>query len=415
MKVEIITIGDEILIGQIVDTNSAWMCKELTKNGFQVVAVTSVGDCKKSIIKSVDIAKTRADVILLTGGVGPTNDDITKSTLCEYFQTKMVFNNDVFENISQLFAKKNFAMNELTKAQAFVPENSTVINNKVGTAPILWFEHNGFILVSMPGVPFEMRDAMQYEIIPRLKNIFSVNDYLRKSFLVAGVTESALSISLQSFEESLPEGFSLAYLPTYGYVYLRLSALGIKHKDTLEQQGEKLKNALGELLIAETDKPLEFVLGELLTKNNYTVSTAESCSGGNIAKRIVSLAGASTYFKGSIVSYSNEIKNELLHVDKEILVAKGAVSEEVVIEMAINVSEIMKTDCAISVSGIAGPDGGTPEKPVGTVWICTKTPDSIVAKKYNFGTSRNENIQRTTNIALLQLIKMLNRQQAIPM
>lgn len=409
MKAEIITIGDEILIGQIVDTNSAWMCKELTENGFQVVAVTSVGDCKRSIIKSIEIAKTRADVILLTGGVGPTNDDITKSTLCEYFQTKMVFNDDVFENISQLFAKKNFAMNELTKAQAFVPENSTVINNKVGTAPILWFEQNGFILVSMPGVPFEMRDAMKYEIIPRLKNIFSVNDYLRKSFLVAGVTESALSISLQSFEESLPEGFSLAYLPTYGYVYLRLSVLGIKHKYILDQQGEKLKNALGELLIAETDKPLEFVLGELLTKKNYTVSTAESCSGGNVAKRIVSVAGASTYFKGSIVAYSNEIKNELLHVDKEILAAKGAVSEEVVREMAINVSEIMKTDCAISVSGIAGPDGGTTEKPIGTVWICTKTPDSIVAKKYNFGSSRHENIQRTTNIAMLQLIKMLNR------
>lgn len=409
MKAEIITIGDEILIGQIVDTNSAWMCKELTENGFQIAAITSVGDCKESIIRSIDIAKTRADVILLTGGVGPTNDDITKSTLCEYFQTKLVFDDDVFENLSQIFAKKNFAMNELTKSQAYVPENCTVINNKVGTAPILWFEQDGFILVSMPGVPFEMRDAMEFEIIPRLKNIFSANNYLRKSYLVAGVTESALSILLQSFEESLPEGFSLAYLPTYGYVYLRLSVIGIEHQETLEQQGKKLKNALGELLIAETDKPLEFVLGELLTKYNYTVSTAESCTGGNVSKRIVSVAGASKYFKGSIVSYSDEIKNELLHVKKETLAAKGAVSEEVVREMAKNVSNIMKTDCSISVSGIAGPDGGTIEKPVGTVWICTKTPDSIVAKKYNFGTSRHENIQRSTNIALLQLIKMLKR------
>lgn len=409
MKAEIITIGDEILIGQIVDTNSAWMCKELTENGFQIAAITSVGDCKESIIQSIDIAKTRADVILLTGGVGPTNDDITKSTLCEYFQTKLVFDDDVFENLSQIFAKKNFAMNELTKSQAYVPENCTVINNKVGTAPILWFEQEGFILVSMPGVPFEMRDAMEFEIIPRLKNIFSVNNYLRKSYLVAGVTESALSILLQSFEEALPEVFSLAYLPTYGYVYLRLSVIGIEHKETLEQQGKKLKNALGELLIAGTDKPLEFVLGELLTKNNYTVSTAESCTGGNVSKRIVSVAGASKYFKGSIVSYSDEIKNELLHVKKETLAAEGAVSEEVVRKMALNVSKIMKTDCSISVSGIAGPDGGTFEKPVGTVWICTNTPYSIVAKKYNFGTSRHENIQRSTNIALLQLIKMLKR------
>lgn len=409
MKAEIITIGDEILIGQIVDTNSAWMCKELTENGFRVVAVTSVGDCKKSIIKSIDIAKTRADVILLTGGVGPTNDDITKSTLCEYFQTKMIFDNDVFENISQLFARKNFSMNELTKAQAFVPENGTVINNKVGTAPILWFEQNGFILVSMPGVPFEMRDAMKYEIIPRLKNIFSGYSYLKKSYLVAGITESALSILLQSFEDSLPKGFSLAYLPTYNSVRLRLSVTGIEHKNALEQQGEKLRKALGELLISETDKPLEFVLGELLSKNNYTVSTAESCTGGNISQRIVSVAGASKYFKGSVVSYSNEIKTDLLHIDEETLAAEGAVSEKVVREMAINVSDIMKTDCAISVSGIAGPDGGTDEKPVGTVWICTKTPDSIISKKYNFGTSRHENIQRTTNIALLQLIRMFGK------
>lgn len=409
MKAEIITIGDEILIGQIIDTNSAWMCKELTENGFRVVAVTSVGDCKKSIIKSIDIAKTRADVILLTGGVGPTNDDITKSTLCEYFQTKMIFDNDVFENISQLFARKNFSMNELTKAQAFVPENSTVINNKVGTAPILWFEQNGFFLVSMPGVPFEMRDAMKYEIIPRLKNIFSGYSYLKKSYLVAGITESALSILLQSFEDSLPKGFSLAYLPTYDSVRLRLSVTGIENKNALEQQGEKLRNALGELLISETDKPLEFVLGELLSKNNYTVSTAESCTGGNISQRVVSVAGASKYFKGSVVSYSNEIKTDLLHIDEEMLAAEGAVSEKVAREMAINVSDIMKTDCAISVSGIAGPDGGTDEKPVGTVWICTKTPDSIVAKKYNFGSSRHENIQRTTNVALLQLIRMFGK------
>ncbi len=409
MKAEIITIGDEILIGQIVDTNSAWMCKELTKNGFQVVAITSVGDCKESIIQSIDVAKTRADVILLTGGVGPTNDDITKSTLCEYFHTKMVFDDNVFENISQIFAKKNLEMNELTKAQAYVPESSIVINNKVGTAPILWFEQDGFILISMPGVPFEMRDAMQYEIIPRLKNIYSEINHLKKSYLVAGITESGLSILLQSFEESLPKEFHLAYLPTYSSIYLHLSVLGIEHKETLEQLGEKLKNTLGELLIAETDKPLEFILGELLKKNNFTVSTAESCTGGNVSKRIVSVAGASKYYKGSVVSYSDDMKTDILHVDKETLATKGAVSEEVVREMAINVSDIMKTDCAISISGIAGPDGGTDEKPVGTVWICTKAPNSIVTKKYKFGTSRHENIQRTTNVALLQLIKMLNK------
>lgn len=407
MKVEIITIGDEILIGQIVDTNSAWMSKEITENGFEVSAITSVGDCKKSIIQSIDIAKTRADVILLTGGVGPTDDDITKQTLCDYFHTKLVFDQDVFEHITQLFAAKEFSMNSLTKAQALVPETCTVIKNVVGTAPILWFERDGMILVSMPGVPFEMRETMHNQIIPLLKERFYEQTYLHKSYLVSGIIESKLNILLLDFEQSLPESFSLAFLPDYGTIKLRLSALGRENKPILEEKGNELKEILGQLLLAETDEPLEHLLGKLLLKKSYTVSTAESCTGGNIARRIASIAGASAYFYGSVVSYSNRIKTDLLRIDPELIAKHGVVSDEVVQAMATNICRVMQTDCAISISGIAGPTGGTPDKPVGTVWICTKTPQTMASKVYKLGLSRHENIQRATNMALLQLIRML--------
>lgn len=410
MKIEIITIGDEILIGQIVDTNSAWMGAELTKEGFEVIGITSVGDSAANITRAIDIARERANVILLTGGVGPTNDDITKKTLCNYFHTSLIFNDEVFQQLSALFSKKGFHMNELTKNQAFVPENSIVIQNKVGTAPILWFEQNNLILISMPGVPFEMKTAMTDEIIPRLKEKFSLCSYLKKSFLVSGITESALSIMLQDFENELPTDFSLAYLPSYGMIRLRLSVRGIEHENTLQVLSRQLISILGNLLIAETEKPLEAVLGDMLLHHNYTISTAESCTGGNISHQITFISGASRYFKGSIVSYSNEVKTETLHVERALIEKQGAVSQEVVEAMAQNVADKMKTDCSIAVSGIAGPDGGTPQKPVGTVWICTKTPTSILSKKYNLGASREEIIRRSSNIAMLQLIKMLIRE-----
>lgn len=411
VKIEIIPIGDEILIGQIADTNSAWMAAELTRQGFEIVAITTIGDQAENIIKAIDIAFSRADVVLMTGGVGPTKDDITKKTLCSYFNTELIFDENVLQNINYLFAHKNYKLNELTKNQAFVPKNCTVIQNKAGTAPILWFERKSKILVSMPGVPFEMKTAMADEIIPRLKRQFQSTDYLKSTFLVSGITESALATQLEDFEAQLPDNFSLAYLPSYGLIRLRLSAWGKENLSIMEIQKQRLKEALNEILVAESDEPLEALLGKALRSNNLTVSTAESCTGGNIAHRITLVPGASGYYKGSIISYDNNVKASLLNVDKSVIETYGAVSREVVEQMAHNVSEKLKADCSIAVSGIAGPDGGTPEKPIGTTWICTKMQNKIMTQKYQFGTSREENINRTTNMAILQMIKMLKQKK----
>lgn len=407
MKIEIIPIGDEILIGQIIDTNSAWMAAELTREGFEIVAISTVGDQEENIVKALDIAFSRADVVLMTGGVGPTKDDITKTTLCNYFNTGLIFDDSVLENINRIFAHKNYVLNDLTRNQAYVPEDCTVIQNKAGTAPVLWFEQNGKILVSMPGIPFEMKTVMTDEIIPRLKKQFQSIDYLKSSFLVSGITESALASRLEDFEAKLSDVFSLAYLPSYGLIRLRLSAWGKENSYGMEIQKEKLKNAVKDILVDESDKPLETILGEKLRSKKLSISTAESCTGGNIAHRITLIPGASDYFKGSIVSYANQVKSDILGVDFEIIEKYGAVSQEVVGQMARNISEKLKTDCSIAVSGIAGPTGGTPDKPVGTVWICTKVKDQILTQKYQFGTSREENINRTTNMALLQMIRML--------
>ena len=413
MKIEIIPVGDEILIGQIIDTNSAWMAAELTRQGFEIVAITTVGDDAENIRRQIDIAFFRADVVLMTGGVGPTKDDITKKTLCDYFDTDLVFDETVLENINRLFAHKNYKLNELTRSQAFVPKDCAIIQNKAGTAPILWFEQKDKLLVSMPGVPFEMKTAMADEIIPRLKKRFQSVDYLKSSFLVSDITESALATQLEDFEAQLPGNFSLAYLPSYGLIRLRLSAWGNENLPKMEFQKGKLKKALTEILVAESDAPLETLLGEALRSNNLTVSTAESCTGGNIAHRITMVSGASEYYKGSIVSYDNAVKTSLLGVDKSAIETHGAVSREVVEQMAQNVSKKLKTDCSIAVSGIAGPDGGTTEKPVGTVWICTKMQNEIVTQKYQFGNSREENINRSTNMALLQMIRMVNKEQRV--
>lgn len=407
MKIEIITIGDELLIGQIVNTNSAWMAGELTKLGFEVIAVTSVGDDAQMIENVLDIAFGRADILLLSGGLGPTKDDITKRTLCRYFHTRLVFKEEVINTIRTVFSHKDFDLNELTRSQAFVPENCIVIPNKVGTAPILWFERNHKILVAMPGVPFEMKTAMTEDIIPRLQKRFHTEPYLKRSFLVAGIPESALAMKLSDFEKELPEGLSLAYLPSFGMIRLRLSARGKKYEQAIDRQAEKLIRLLDNLLVAETDATLEELLGNVLREKHLTVSTAESCTGGYIAHRITSIAGASDYFTGSIIAYSNEIKKNLLHVDSTVLTSYGAVSQPVVEQMAVNVSSLMQTDCSIAVSGIAGPAGGTKEKPVGTVWICTHYKGKILSKLYHTGNNREENISRTAHMGMLQLLKMI--------
>ncbi len=407
MNIEIITIGDELLIGQVVDTNSAWISSKMSGAGFDVVYITSIKDNKDAIYTAIEDGFDRADILLLTGGNGPTKDDITKTTLCEYFNEQLVFDNEVLENIETLFRDRGVAINELTRNQAFVPQKSTVIQNRVGTAPILWFEKDGKILVSMPGVPFEMRWAMTEEVIPRLSKQFQTKRFLKQVFYTHGISESGLAMHLHNFEESLPSGFGLAYLPGGGIIRLRLSVKGDENSAEMALQATKLKHLLGDYLLAESDDPLQQIVGNTLKDRGLTISLAESCTGGYIAHLLTNIAGSSAYFKGGIVSYANSAKMNLLQVKQDTLDAHGAVSQQVVEEMAKGAIETFGTNCAIAVTGIAGPDGGTPEKPVGTVWICTICGDTMVSKMYSFGKSRENNKRRSAVMAMVQMLRCM--------
>ncbi len=407
MNIEIITIGDELLIGQVVDTNSAWMSSMMSNAGFDVVYITSIKDSREAIYTAIEDGFERADILLLTGGNGPTKDDITKSTLCNYFNEQLVFDNEVLENIASLFKERNVELNELTRNQAYVPEKSTVIQNRVGTAPILWFEKDGKVLVSMPGVPFEMRWAMTEEIIPRLTKKFQTKRFLKQVFYTHGISESGLAMHLNDFEEELPAGFGLAYLPGGGIIRLRLSVKGDEHTEEMSKQANKLKELLGDYLLAESDDPLQQILGNTLKDRGLTLSAAESCSGGYIAHLLTNIAGSSAYFMGGVVSYANSAKMNMLNVSEYTLDTYGAVSQEVVEQMAKGAIEAFSTDCAIAVTGIAGPDGGTAEKPVGTVWICTICKDTMVSKKYFFGKSRENNKRRSAVMAMVQMLRCM--------
>lgn len=407
MKIEIITIGDELLIGQITDTNSAWMARELTSEGFTVATITTVGDAADDLLAALNIAFSRADILLLTGGVGPTRDDRTKETLCNYFGCGLILNNEVLQHIENMFLRRNKSLNPLTRDQALVPEMATVITNSVGTAPLLWFQKGEQLLVSMPGVPSEMRTAMREEIIPRLKKQFQVNSYLRRDYLVAGFTESALASHLASFEDQLPAPFSLAYLPSYGGIRLRLSTWGKEHASAMDQQGSKLLGLLGNSCITEGSRKAEELLGELLREKQLTLATAESCTGGYVAHLITSLPGASSWYMGSVIAYNNNIKEKLLLVKQETLEKHGAVSREVAEQMVKGVTATTGANCAIAVTGIMGPEGGTKEKPVGTVWIATLCRQQIITHEYRVGSNRAQNIERTAGLAILQLLGMV--------
>ena len=411
VKVEIITIGDEILIGQIVDTNSAWMATELNTAGFELAQITSVHDDANHIIEALEMALKRADVVLFTGGIGPTNDDITKQTLCSYFDTKLVFNDSVYQNIERLFANRpNYKMNELTKAQAMVPENCTVIQNEVGTAPITWFDTVAKVVVSMPGVPYEMKRAMSVEIIPRLQKQFDTPVIIHKTVQVYGYTESALALKIAEWESNLPEYIHLAYLPNSGVVKLRLSGFlenVLALEFVMNQQLDLLSQLLGNAIVANEDILIEQLLGNLLIASGKTVSTAESCTGGNIAHVFTSLSGSSSFFKGSVVAYANEVKENVLQVDSVDIETFGAVSQQVVEQMAVGVRKLLKTDVAIATSGIAGPTGGSDEKPVGTTWIAVCSDDMVVSREFSFGKLREQNILRATQAALLMLKEII--------
>ncbi len=406
VKIEIITIGDEILIGQIVDTNSAWMATELNKFGFEIAQISSVHDSAEHIIESLDLALKRADIVLFTGGIGPTKDDITKQTLCKYFNSKLVFNEEVFKNIENLLRNRQRAINELTNSQAYVPDNCTVIQNMVGTAPITWFEKDGKVIVSMPGVPNEMKNAMRTEIIPRLHKKFKTPSIIHKTVIVQGYPESALALKIADWENALPSDIHLAYLPNYGIVKLRLSGSSdneLSLEFLINQQIAGLTEILGSAIVAFEDIALEVLIGNILELKSKTLATAESCTGGNIAHKITSVAGSSAYFKGSLVAYSNEIKEKVLHVPTEILEKHGAVSQEVVEIMAKEVRKLMNVDFSIATSGIAGPSGGTTEKPVGTIWIAVSSEEKTLSQMFKYGTNRIQNIERSTQTAFLML------------
>jgi len=410
--IEIITIGDEILIGQIIDTNSAWMAKELNKEGFRILQITTVPDIESYIMKAFSMAFKRADIILVTGGLGPTKDDITKQTLCKYFHTKMVFNQEVIDNINELFVDRPNVLNELTYGQANVPKSATIIQNKRGTAPVTWFEKNNKILVSMAGVPSEMRWIMSNEIIPRLKAHFNTPALMHKTVLVYGIPESSLAIQLTDWEKALPNFIRLAYLPKPGLVKLRMTGF-LPDKDQLKeiinQELVKLRQILGTAILAEEDTPEEVIIGKQLKDKGLKLATAESCTGGNIAHKITSVAGSSAYFKGSIVAYSNEVKEKILGVSPATIDKFGAVSQEVVEKMAKGVLKQLNVDIAVSVSGIAGPDGGTEEKPVGTVWICVCTKNDMISRRFQFGHLRNININLATLSAFAMIKEIIEK------
>lgn len=408
--VEIITIGNEMLIGQVVDTNSAWMARALNKAGFQVVQITTVGDAQKAILESIDHAFKRAEIVLITGGIGPTKDDITKQTLCLYFNTHLIHNEEVEANIRALFSTRPQVLNELTMAQAKVPETATIIQNKRGTAPITWFENKGRILVSMPGVPAEMEEAMRSDIIPRLSDHFKTPSLIHQTVLVVGIPESSLAIQLTDWENALPDFIKLAYLPSAGMVRLRLSgflpdqqALDI----AIENELQKLRSILGKAIFAETDVLPEVEIGRLLTEKGLWLATAESCTGGNIAHQLTTISGSSQFFKGSIVAYNNEVKIQQLGVKEDTLSQNGAVSLEVVQEMAAGVRKRLQSDIGVAVSGIAGPSGETEGKPVGTVWIAVCNDKKSITKRFQFGQQRIRNIEMATLMAFTLIKEIL--------
>jgi nicotinamide-nucleotide amidase len=409
MFAEIITIGDELLIGQVVDTNSAWMGQELNKIGIEVLRVVSVRDREEEILEAIDNAMKRVNIVLVTGGLGPTKDDITKQTLCKFFHTELIFSEEVFENVKRVLAGK-IPMNALNKSQAMVPKDCTVINNPVGSASVSWFERDGKVLVSMPGVPQEMTVVMTESVLPKLHERFHTDVIIHQTVLVQNYPESVLAEKLEPWENALPECIKLAYLPKLGIIRLRLTGRGQKReeiKTLLDREKVKLEEILGEDIFCEEDTPLEIIVGELLKKKKLTVSTAESCTGGSIAARLTSIAGSSEYFNGSVVAYSNDVKTRLLHVAPETLERYGAVSEKTVIEMVKGAMKALKTDCAVATSGIAGPGGGTPEKPVGTVWIAAGYKNEIRTYKQETNRGRAMNIERACNNALLMLRDLL--------
>lgn len=409
MNASIISIGDELLIGQVIDTNAAWLGQELNKTGIKVQFRLTVGDDESEIINALNIAKQKSQLILITGGLGPTKDDLTKQVLCNYFGCKIIFNEEIYSDIKTFFERSNRPMIESNRQQAEVPDCCIPLRNRLGTAPGMWFEKEGKVFVSMPGVPFEMKAMIENDVLPMLKKKFTFPAIVHRTILTVGIGESFLAEKISDWENTLPRNLKLAYLPNLSQVRLRISAYGGDEsalKQEIKKQEEKLLPLLGKYVYGFENDTLEKVIGEMLKDRSATLCTAESCTGGYIAHRITSVPGSSGYFKGSVVSYANEIKENFIGVKKETIEQRGAVSEQTVTEMAQGVLRKMNTDYSIAVSGIAGPDGGTKEKPVGLVWVAVGTKQKTVAKQFQFFRNRQMNIEMT-GIAALNMLRLL--------
>lgn len=406
----IITIGDELLIGQVIDTNSAWMAQQLNKIGIPVLRRVAVGDQWDEIWNSIDEEAKKASIILITGGLGPTADDITKPLLCAYFGGKMIMHQPTLDHVTYIFESiLKRPMIERNRKQAEVPDNCTVLKNEKGTAPGMLFQKEGKVFVSLPGVPHEMKWLMKQEVLPFIIKNFQTTHIEHRTLLTYGIGESFLAERIAKTEEALPAHIKLAYLPNYGLVRLRLSGSGLNKESIqheIEVHFESLKKAVGPYLIADKDISMEQIVANLLIEKNCTISTAESCTGGYIAHILTRIPGSSTFYNGTIVSYSNQIKRDLLKVSDEILMEQGAVSEATVKQMATECLHLMKTDYSIAVSGIMGPDGGTEDKPVGTVWIAIAHKKEVKTQLIHLRYDRERNISLTAMNAL-NFLRML--------
>lgn len=411
MNVSIIAIGDELLIGQVIDTNSGDIARHIAPFGWRVNDVQVVGDNADEIFRAIDNAFALSDVVLTTGGLGPTKDDITKSTLCRYFGGRLQEDPAVLQNVKEVVAKRGLKLNDLTAAQAIVPTSCRVIQNKVGTAPLMWFEKDGKVLVSMPGVPFETRQMFQEAVMPMLLDKFSSNVAIgHRTIIVTDWSESQLAMKLSDWEDALPSCLHLAYLPKPGVIRLRLDGTHPDKQyidDQLDKYHDQLLAILGDTVICDGDETMAQIALDHLKRLGLTVATAESCTGGNIAHLVTSVPGSSAAFNGSIVAYSNSVKENLLGVSSDTLATEGAVSRQVVEQMVQGACQALGTDCAVATSGIAGPDGGTAEKPVGTVCIAAKSPAGIVSECFHFPGNRQRVIDRASTVALIMLIKQL--------
>lgn len=415
MKVHLLTIGDELLIGQVIDTNSAWMAQQLNLIGASIVQITSISDEQDHINSALDDALATADVVLMTGGLGPTKDDITKKTLANYFGTSMEFHQPTYDRILRLFERWGRSPTPAHKEQCYMPKNALLLRNKMGTAPGMWFDWNGKVVVSMPGVPYEMKYLMEHEVLPKLNDTFPSQPIAHRTILTVGEGESRIAARIEDIETALPNNLKLAFLPNLGKVRLRLSGTGPNQQELETLLDEKMKDIEGripELIFGHDKELLEAVIGEMLKTKGLHLGTAESCTGGYIAHQITTVPGSSAYFKGSIIAYSNAIKEKMLGVSSATLTEHGAVSEATVKEMVAGALKALDVDIAVSISGIAGPGGGTPEKPVGTTWIAVGNNETIEAQKISAGKDRLKNIQYVSVHALNLIRKFIQKNYA---